>query len=101
MRIIRSTRFEKELNILLKSSPSNKKEIIIDRLDLFSKCKEQYIPLPADYKDHALNSSRRFKNCRDAHLKGDIIIIYQEDNEKIILLKIGNHNNLFENFLER
>ena len=100
MNIIKSKRFKKELSIFLKSSPRSLKKTIIDRLDLFSKCKEQNIPLPPDYKDHGLNDNRRFKDCRDAHLKDDIVVIYQEDGDVVKLLRIGNHNNLLENLLK-
>ena len=99
MKIEKTSKFDDDLSTISENAPPALREIIKQRFKDFIKCKKQGIPLPADYKDHKLNNNRRFKNCRDAHLKGDIVVIYQEGGGVVKLLRVGNHNNLLENLL--
>lgn len=101
MRVDKTLKFEKELDKISENNTLSFRTAVKERLKEFIKCKIQGIPLPPDYKDHKLNKNKQFKDCRDAHLKGDTVVIYQEDDEKVVLLRIGNHNNLLENLLER
>ena len=50
--------------------------------------------LPPESKDHALSGN--YKDCREFHLGGDMLIIYIESSEdEIILMRIGTHSQLF------
>ena len=50
--------------------------------------------LPPESKDHAL--SGKYKDCREFHLGGDMLIIYLESGvEEVILMRIGTHSQLF------
>jgi len=50
--------------------------------------------LPSESKDHALSGN--YKDCREFHLGGDMLIIYIENSEdEVILMRIGTHSQLF------
>jgi len=46
-------------------------------------------PLPPEAKDHQLKGN--FKDIREFHLGGDIIVLYRSVENKIQLLRIGSH----------
>jgi len=51
--------------------------------------------IPPHYKDHALIGS--MKDYRECHVRPDILIVYQKQDEKLILvlINIGSHSDLF------
>ena len=51
--------------------------------------------LPSIYKDHKL--SGELNNCRECHIKGDLLLIYQihDDILVFVLVDIGSHSYLF------
>jgi mRNA interferase YafQ len=50
--------------------------------------------LPPESKDHALSGN--YKDCREFHLGGDMLIIYIESAiDEVILMRIGTHSQLF------
>ena len=51
--------------------------------------------LPPLYKDHKLTGE--LSSCRECHIKGDLLLIYQikEENLVLILVDIGSHSQLF------
>ncbi len=51
-------------------------------------------PLPPHYRDHQLTGN--WKNYRECHLGGDWLLIYQFTDELLILIRSGNHSELFE-----
>ena len=52
--------------------------------------------LDEKYKDHALQG--KLKNCRDCHIKPNLVLIYQkrEDILELLALNIGSHSEVFE-----
>lgn len=54
-------------------------------------------PLPEKYKDHALVSSRNYKNMRECHIEPDWLLIYKIERERLILklIRTGSHSDLF------
>lgn len=92
-----SKNFTKEWDRLRRGAKTSYKEMIEDEYDVFVDCKINKKPLPDRFEDHGLNNNRRFKDCRDAHLAGDTVVIYQESEDEVKLLHVGNHNNLLEN----
>ena len=52
-------------------------------------------PLPPEARDHQLIGN--YKDCREFHLGGDMLIIYlKNEMGEIILMRIGTHSQLFE-----
>lgn len=52
--------------------------------------------IPEKYKDHPLQNSRNFKNCRELHVKPDWLLIYKHSNDNVILylIRTGTHSDL-------
>lgn len=49
--------------------------------------------LEIKYKDHALNDTKYYKNCRECHIEPDWLLIYKYDNDKLFLylVETGSH----------
>ncbi|MBC5710425.1 type II toxin-antitoxin system YafQ family toxin [Hungatella hominis] len=54
-------------------------------------------PLPPKYKDHSLADSRNYKGMRECHIQPDWLLVYQINNEMLILrlIRTGTHSDLF------
>ncbi|HET9113573.1 MAG TPA: type II toxin-antitoxin system YafQ family toxin [Burkholderiales bacterium] len=51
-------------------------------------------PLAANYRDHQLTGG--WTGCRECHIKPDLLLIYKkQDNDKLILVRLGSHSELF------
>ncbi|WP_428346784.1 type II toxin-antitoxin system YafQ family toxin [Moraxella nonliquefaciens] len=50
-------------------------------------------PLPPKYKDHDLIGN--YKGFRECHIKPDLLLIYQKDDECLSLARLGSHSELF------
>lgn len=84
-------RHKKFINDLKKANLSNSQfEKMIKYFNLFLEDKE----LPQEAKDHSL--SGEWKDFREFHLGGDMLVIYHKDDEKITLARIGTHSQLFK-----
>lgn len=55
--------------------------------------------LEIKYKNHNLIKDKKYKNCKECHIEPDWLLIYQiNDNELILLLlATGSHSELFKN----
>ena len=53
--------------------------------------------LEEKYKDHMLINNKYYKNCRECHIEPNWLLIYQYQDEKLVLLliSIGSHSDLF------
>ena len=51
-------------------------------------------PLPPEAKDHPLVGN--WKDFREFHLGGDLIVIYRIEGNDLILTRMGTHNQLFK-----
>ena len=51
--------------------------------------------LDIKYKDHKLQGE--YKDCRECHIKPDLLLIYQilDDELILVLINIGSHSELF------
>lgn len=50
-------------------------------------------PLPKSYFDHPLTGE--WKDCRDCHIKPDLILIYRKKGESTLdLIRLGSHSEL-------
>lgn len=54
-------------------------------------------PLPQKYRDHALVTSRNYKNVRECHIEPDWLLIYKIEKDRLILalIRTGTHSDLF------
>ena len=54
-------------------------------------------PLPAKYKDHALNDSKDYKGMRECHIQPDWLLVYKKYKDTLILqlIRTGTHSDLF------
>ena len=47
-------------------------------------------PLPRSFSDHRMKG--RFNDCRDCHLRGDLILVYRKTaNNSLELIRLGTH----------
>lgn len=53
--------------------------------------------LEEKYKNHQLINDKYYKDCYECHIEPDWLLIYQYQNQKIVLLLvgIGSHSELF------
>jgi mRNA interferase YafQ len=51
-------------------------------------------PLPPEAKDHALDGE--WNNFRECHISGDLLLIYQIEDDTVELVRIGSHSQLFK-----
>jgi mRNA interferase YafQ len=49
--------------------------------------------LPESLRDHALIGN--YRDCRECHLAGDWLLIYQRDAENLVLIRTGSHSEPF------
>ncbi len=83
-----TSRFERDVERLARRGIDMEKfKAVID--DLCSRG-----PLPASYRDHALQGE--WRGCRDCHVSGDWIIIYERGETVLTLHRTGTHADLFE-----
>ena len=53
--------------------------------------------LPENCRDHMLNDSREFEDCRECHVCPDWLLIYRVhiDSDLLELIRLGSHSELF------
>ena len=49
--------------------------------------------LPPEAKDHPLLGN--YKDTREFHISGDLIVIYFTTDTELVLIRIGTHSQLF------
>ncbi len=81
--------FKKDIKVVVKRDQD--KDLIKEVIALLAEGKV----LPAKYKDH--NLSGNFAGCRECHLKPNWLLIYEYDNDTLILYltRTGSHSDLF------
>jgi len=89
--IIRSTAFKRSIKKLLKSGIEFKYNLD-NIINLLINNKD----IPRQYMDHQLADCKDFKNCRELHVKPDLLLIYRLTNDSVELLELGSHAELFE-----
>jgi len=52
------------------------------------------IPLPEEALDHPLKGD--YKDCREFHISGDVLVIYFIVDDTLNLIRIGTHSQLFK-----
>ena len=89
LKIVRSNRFMKDLNLALKRCYD------LNELSKVVNLLANRKTLPIKYKDHALSGD--YSNFRECHIKPDWLLIYHIDDEELelFLLRTGTHSDLF------
>lgn len=87
----RTTQFKKDFELILKRG------LDISEFQTVLNYLVNGEPLPEKYKDHPLQPSKDFKNCRELHIKPDWLLVYKYSNENVILylIRTGTHSDLF------
>lgn len=50
--------------------------------------------LPHSYKDHYLIGN--YKDCRECHIRPNWLLVYQQKNDILTLIRTGSHSELFK-----
>ena len=89
--IVPSNKFNKQLKKINKQGKDLKK------LSLVIKKLANGETLELKYKDHALNDTKYYQNCRECHVEPDWLLVYKYDNDKIIFIlnQTSSHADLF------
>lgn len=81
--------FKKDIKRIQKSGKKTEK---LKKL-LYILTEEEY-PLSPLYRDHSLEGE--FKGCRECHIEGDWLLIYEIIGDDIYFIRTGSHSELFE-----
>jgi mRNA interferase YafQ len=86
--ICRTTSFKKAFKKLSKIEQNLTLDIIV----ILANAKN----LEKKYKDHALVGN--YKNCRECHIKPDMLLIYKIERRdlELLLVEVGTHSELFD-----
>ena len=78
--VVYSTKFKKSLKKIQKQNKN-----IDELLDVIDKLafKEE---LESKYKNHKLINDKNYKNCYECHIRPDWLLIYQYNDNKLLLL---------------
>jgi mRNA interferase YafQ len=88
MLIVKSNPFKKSLKKYQHNNP------VLEELQKVIELLANKKPLPIKYRDHELKGN--YKGIRELHLKPDDLLLYfKVEEEKIILVAIGSHSELF------
>ncbi len=49
--------------------------------------------MPEKYRDHALTEN--MKGFREYHIKPDLLLVYEKYDDKIVLIRLNTHSELF------
>ena len=89
--VVYSIRFKKDLKKVLKQGKNiDDLKVVVDKLAL----KEELEP---KYRNHKLIDNKYYKNCSECHIRPDWLLIYQYNDDKLLLLLMntGSHSDLF------
>ncbi len=86
--ISRTAQFKKDVKLAQKRGKD------IDKLKEVLELLVNGLPLPARFRDHLLIG--QYKGTRECHLEPDWLLIYEDSEEEVVLIRTGSHNDLFE-----
>ena len=85
--IVRKNQFKKDFKRL--RSAGRNLSILAEVIIKLQKNEE----FPQSLRDHSLIGN--WKGCRECHLAGDWLLIYQLTEKELILIRTGSHSELF------
>ena len=85
--VVRKSQFKKDF----KKLRSSNRDISLLKTTILKLAERE--ELPESFRDHALIGN--YRDCRECHLAGDWLLIYQRDAENLVLIRTGSHSELF------
>lgn len=76
-------------------------DVIIRKLELVLEKLRSRERLENQYRDHGLCNNGSFQGQRECHLAGDILLVYINEENRIILSQIGTHTNIYDQSRKR
>ena len=87
LNVVAENSFRKDLKRELKRGlDSNILYSVVDMLQSEKK-------LESKYRDHKLQGN--YVNCRECHIKPDLLLIYRVVKPNLYLIRLGSHSDLF------
>jgi len=86
-KISRTNRFKKDVKKIKKRGKS---------FDVFKQVIQQLAqgePLDQKFRDHKLTGN--YVGTRECHIEPDWLLIYEDHNDELILIRTGTHSDLF------
>jgi len=86
-KISRTNRFKKDVKKMKKRGKS---------FDVFKQVIQQLAqgePLDQKFRDHKLTGN--YAGTRECHIEPDWLLIYEDHNDELILIRTGTHSDLF------
>ena len=89
--VVTSNKFNKQLKKIIKQGKDLKK--LSDVVKKIANGKT----LETKYKDHALQDTKYYRNCRECHIEPDWLLVYKFKDDEIILylVETGSHSDIF------
>ncbi len=89
--IITTNKFNKQLKKIIKQGKK------LEKLSYVVKILANGEALDSKYRDHALQNTKYYRNCRECHIEPDWLLIYKIKDDEIILYLVatGSHSDLF------
>ena len=89
--VVTSNKFNKQLKKIIKQGKK------IEKLSEVVKKLANGEILDSKYRDHALQDTKYYRNCRECHIEPDWLLIYKVKEEEIILylVETGSHSDIF------
>lgn len=85
--VVRKSQFKKDF----KKLRSSNRDIDVLKTTILTLAEGE--ELPESFRDHVLIGN--YRDCRECHLAGDWLLIYQRDAENLVLIRTGSHSELF------
>ena len=86
--IIETTQFRRDYRKIAYSGRCSRDEFLIV-IDILMHDKT----MPLKYRDHALVGE--WKGYRECHIRPDWLLVYQKQDQELILVRTGSHSDLF------
>ena len=89
--VVTSNRFNKQLKKIIKQGKK------VEKLSEVVKKIANKETLDIKYRDHALQDTKYYRNCRECHIEPDWLLIWEQYEEELLMLMIntGSHSDLF------
>ena len=89
--VVTSNKFNKQLKKIIKQGKK------IEKLSEVVKKIANGETLDSKYKDHALQDTKYYRNCRECHIEPDWLLVYKVKEDEIILylVETGSHSDIF------
>ncbi len=88
-----------EIELKKKFTKDLKKHIFLNQkielevFDLVVENLRNQIPLDKRFKDYSLSGT--YKDCRECHIKPDVLLVYRVKDNVLTLVRLGSHSELF------